>query len=98
MDEYKLLNGWGAKRKNHASKYDRIPNQFVEEIVLERKEDYLQFVPYDLQEPFTSKEFAKAIKCNTQLAGVTLNLLNYLEVVKRVGKQGNAFLYETVEG
>ena len=98
MDEYKLLNGWGEKRKNHVSKYDRIPNQFVEEITLECKEDYLQFIPYDLQEPFTSKEFAKATKCNTQLAGVTLNLLNYLEVVKRVGKQGNAFLYETVEG
>ncbi len=98
MDEYKLLNGWGEQKKNHASKYDRIPNRFVKEILLERKEDYLQFVPYDLPKPFTSKEFAKAAKCNSQLAGVTLNLLNYLEVVQRVGKRGNAFLYETVEG
>ncbi len=96
MDEYKILNGWGKQKKNNASKYDRIPNRFVKEILLERKEDYLQFVPYDLEEPFTSKEFAKAAKCSSQLAGVTLNLLNYLEVVQRVGKQGNAYLYETV--
>ena len=96
MDEYKILNGWGKQKKNNASKYDRIPNRFVEEICIERKEDYLQFIPYDLPEPFTVKEYAKAVKCNDKIAGVTLNLLNYMEVVKRVGKKGNAFLYETV--
>lgn len=96
MDEYKILNGWGKQKKNNASKYDRIPNRFVEEVCIERKEDYLQFIPYDLAEPFTSKEYAKAIKCNDKVAGVALNLLNYMEVVKRVGKKGNAFLYETV--
>ena len=98
MDEYKILNGWGKQKKNNASKYDRIPNRFVEEVCIERKEDYLQFIPYDLPEPFTSKEYAKAIKCNDRVAGVALNLLNHLEVVKRVGKKGNAFLYETVMG
>ena len=96
MDEYKLLNGWGKQKKNNASKYDRIPNRFVEEICIERKEDYLQFIPYDLPEPFTVKEYAKVTKCGEKVAGVALNLLNYMEIVKRVGKKGNAFLYETV--
>jgi hypothetical protein len=94
MEEYKLLNGWGKQRKNNASKYDRIPVRITKEILIERKEDYLQFIPYDLEEPFTAIEFAKAVKISKQLAGVTLNLLNYLEVVNRVGKKGNAFLYE----
>lgn len=97
MDEYKILNGWGKQKKNNASKYDRIPNRFVEEICIERKEDYLQFLPMSLPEQFTTKEFAKITKCGAQLAGVTLNLLNYLEVVKRVGKRGNAFLYEVID-
>ena len=97
MDEYKILNGWGKQRKNNASKYDRIPNRFVEEVCIERREDYLQFIPYDLPEPFTVKEYAKATKCGERVAGVALNLLNYLEIVKRVGKKGNAFLYETIE-
>lgn len=94
MDEYKLLNGWGRKKKNNASKYDRIPNRYVEEICIERPEDYMQFLPMDLPEPFTSKEYAKAAKCSTQIAGVSLNLLNYLNVVTRVGKRGHAYLYE----
>lgn len=97
MDEYKVLNGWGKQKKNNASKYDRIPNRFVEELCIERKEDYLQFLPMSLPEQFTTKEFAKITKCGAQLAGVTLNLLNYLEVVKRVGKRGNAFLYEVID-
>lgn len=97
IDEYKILNGWGKQKKNNASKYDRIPNRFVEEICIECKEDYLQFLPMSLPEQFTTKEFAKITKCGAQLAGVTLNLLNYLEVVKRVGKRGNAFLYEVVD-
>ena len=95
MDEYKILNGWGKQKKNNASKYDRVPNRFVEEICIERKEDYMQFIPYDLAEPFTTKEYAKAVKCSEKTAGVALNLLNHMEVVKRVGKKGNAFLYET---
>ena len=97
MDEYKILNGWGKQKKNNASKYDRIPNRFVEEICIECKEDYLQFLPMSLPEQFTTKEFAKITKCGAQLTGVTLNLLNYLEVVKRVGKRGNAFLYEVID-
>lgn len=94
MDEYKILNGWGKQKKNNASKYDRIPNRFVEEICIERKEDYLQFLPMSLPEQFTVKEYAKTVKCNEKLAGVVLNILNYMEVVERVGKRGNAFLYE----
>ena len=93
MDEYKILNGWGKQKKNNASKYDRIPNRFVEEVTIECREDYLQFIPYDLAEPFTVKEYAKAVKVNDRIAGVALNLLNYMEVVRRVGKKGNAFLY-----
>ncbi len=96
MEEYRLLNGWSRDKKKGSSRYDRIPTNLVEEVDITCLQDYMQFVPYDLEEPFTSKEFAKAAKCSSQLAGVTLNLLNYLEVVQRVGKQGNAYLYETV--
>lgn len=97
MDEYKILNGWGKQKKNNASKYDRIPNRFVEEISIERPEDYLQFLPMNLPEIFTSQEYAKATKCSKQIAGVALNLLNYLDVVSRVGKKGQAYLYKVNE-
>lgn len=95
MEEYKLLNGWGPQKKNHASKYDRIPIRVCEEVILDKKEDYMQLVPFDLEEEFTSKEFAKAAHIPQSQATVVLNILDHLEVVVRVGKRGNAYLYRT---
>jgi hypothetical protein len=93
MEEYKLLNGWGPQKKNHASKYDRIPVQICQEVILEKKEDYMQLVPYDLEEEFTSLEFAKVAHINRNLATVVLNILDHMEVVERMGKRKNAYLY-----
>ena len=59
--------------------------------------DYMQFVPYDLPEQFTTKDFGKAAHIPASLAQIVLNILHYLEIVKRVGKKGNAYLYEVEE-
>lgn len=95
MEEYKLLNGRGASRKNHASKFDRIPRSVRKEYIMERKEDYMQFVPYDMEENFTSLTFGKAAHIPRSLAQIVLNILDYMEVVERIGKEGNAYLYRT---
>lgn len=97
MEEYRLLNGWSHDRKKGSSRYDRIPLEIVDEIVLERPEDYMQFVPPQLIDPFTSKEFAKAAHIPVKLAQTVLNVLFEMEVVKRVGKNGNSYLYDVVE-
>lgn len=97
MEEYKLLNGWGKQKKNNASKHDRIPLSIDREILIERKEDYMQFIPYELEEPFTSKTFGKAAHIPKQLATVVLNILDYMEVVERIGKEGQAYLYKIKE-
>ena len=61
---------------------------------MEQPEDYMQFIPYDIEEQFTSKEFAKAAKIKVDTARLVLNILYYVGVVKRVGKKGNSFVYE----
>lgn len=94
MEEYKLLNGWGKNRKIRASRYDRIPTELVQELEMERPEDFLQFVPPELEGQFTTKDFAKAARISQTLAQVTLNILYHMEVVARVGKKGNLYLYE----
>lgn len=96
MEEYKLLNGWGEQKKNNASKFDRIPLRLVREYDVERVEDYLQFLPIDLPEQFTVKELAKKVKCTERQASVTMNILYEMEVVTRVGKKGNAYVYECI--
>ena len=50
VEEYKLLNGWDNSKKRGAWRYDRIPVGIREIVVLEQPEDYMQFVPYELEE------------------------------------------------
>lgn len=93
MEEYKLLNGWSRDKKRGSSRYDRIPTELVEEVDITRIEDYMQFVPYDLEEEFTSKEFAKAAHIPVKLAQTVLNILYDIGTVTRTGKKGRKYLY-----
>lgn len=93
VEEYRLLNGWSQDKKKGSTRYDRIPVSLVEEVDIERLEDYMQFVPYELEEPFTVKDFAKAAHIPSRLAQVVVNILYHVEVLQRVGKEGRAFLY-----
>lgn len=100
MEEYKLLDSekTGKRgRKRTGKKEDRIPIGIREIITIEQPEDYMQFVPYELEGAFTSKQFAKAGKISADTARIALNILYYMGTVKRVGKEGNAYLYEVCE-
>lgn len=93
IEEYRLLNGWSRDKKKGSERYDRIPVAFVEEVCIDRREDYMQFVPFEIAEPFTTKDFAKCAKIPVRLAGIVLLILTDLEIVERTGKQGNSYLY-----
>ncbi len=93
MEEYRLLNGWSKDRKKGSRRYDRIPVGLFDEITVEKREDYLQFLPEGLPDPFTSKDLAKTAKIPLKIAGNVLHILNYLDLVERDGKRGNAYLY-----
>ncbi len=97
MEEYRLLNGWSKDRKRGSSRYDRIPTEFVGEITIDCLQDYLQFLPYDLPLRFTTADYAKKVHITRALSQTALNVLHYVGVVKRVGKQGNNYLYEVCE-
>lgn len=96
MEEYKLLNGWSRDRKRGASRFDRIPVSIESEVELSCPQDYMQLVPFELEEPFTSAQFAKAAHIRKETAGLVCHVLNELAVVERTGKKGNAYLYVTV--
>lgn len=93
MEEYKLLNGWNYTRKRGATRYDRVPLGVRRIVELDRPEDYMQFVPIELGDEFTVKDFAKAARVHEDTARLSLNILNYLEIVRRIGKKGNAYVY-----
>ena len=96
MEEYRLLNGWSKDKKKGSSRYDGIPIQITREVRFESPSDYQILIPDSLEDEFTCAEFAKAVKINNRQANLVLNILFYLNVVKRTGKRGRAFVYEKV--
>ncbi len=96
MEEYRLLNGWSQDKKKGSTRYDRIPVRITKEVRLENVVDYQMLVPDSLDGEFTCTDFAKAVKINTRQANVVLNVLFYMDAVKRTGKRGRAFVYEKV--
>ena len=97
MEEYRLLNGWSKNKKKGSQRYDRIPTEFVEEICIDCVKDYMQLIPYELPEPFLVKDFAKAAKIPEKLARTVLLIFTDLGLVSRIGKKGNAYLYQVNE-
>lgn len=97
MDEYRLLNGWSKDRKRGSSRYDRMPLSLFQEVRIDRTEDFLQLVPYELEEPFTVREFAQAAGIHRDLSGSVLPLLTYMQLLARAGKRGREYLYEVNE-
>lgn len=97
MEEYRLLNGWSRDRKKGSDRYDRIPLKFVKEVCIDCREDYMQFIPYEIPGRFTAKDFAACAKIPVRLAQTALLILTDLAVVKRVGKAGRSILYEICE-
>ena len=94
MEEYRLLNGWSNNKKKGSSRYDRIPKKINKELNFTCPKDYMQLMPMELPDIFTVKEFSKYVKITDRQAGLVLNILFYLDVVQRVDKKGNAYLYK----
>lgn len=92
-EEYRLLNGYGAQKKNRAEKYDRIPESMQQEWVLNQPSDFAVFLPENLPDQFDSAVFALHAHIPRSVGQVALNILTELQVVERIGKRGNAHLY-----
>lgn len=93
VEETKLLDGWSRDKKKGATKYDRVPIELVDEMLFERVEDYRMMIPPELSE-FTTREYAKSAKIPLGQAQTALNIFHYLDLVERIGKKGNSYIYE----
>lgn len=93
MEETKILDGWSYDKKRGATKYDRIPTALQGEELFARGDDWGRLVEADWGE-FTTKEYQKKTKIPLGQAQKALNILYYLEVVERIGKKGNAYIYK----
>ena len=92
--EKRLDDGKGSWRRKGVSIADRVLAAYNSSVVLSRRSDYNQFVPFKKGESFTTEGLAKKAKINVSLARKTLYVLAKLGIVEKTGRQGNAFIYE----
>ena len=94
MEEYKLLNGWSRDRKKGACRMERIPTALAGEMTLRSPADFAALLPASLPEPFSTADVAKALRISRKRAGRIVNVLYSINSIIRIGKSGNAFLYQ----
>lgn len=96
VEETRFLNGWSKDKKRGSVRNDGLPVNIYDEINFDLNNGYRQFLPDTLPLQFTSKDLKVHAKINQNLANVTLNILYHVGIVDRIGKDGNAYLYEIV--
>jgi hypothetical protein len=94
--ERRIDDGGGSWRRKGIRIDDKILAAWRQAIPLEGIRDYYQFIPFDKKTAFTTRDLAKTGKINASLARKCLYVLTKLELVKRVGKQGNSIVYKKI--
>lgn len=95
MDEIRLEK---EKRRYHSKGFERenqIPKKIIDLYDISTPKDWLNILNlYDLPDNFDSKIFSKKCHLTLRKGTTALNVLNYLEVVERIGKKGNSYIYK----
>ena len=92
--EKRISDGSGSWWRKGVRVADRFLETWHSSVVLSRRSDYCNFIPFKKNESFTAREFAKNAGINARLAGKTLYVLTKIGLVEKTGKQGNTFIYK----
>ena len=95
-DEFRVYKGDKSSRKPFSKPIstERIPTDLIDIVSINGISDLSVFLPSDLPECFNSATFAKKKGISRSLAQIMLNVLTDTGVIKRIGKIGNAYIYE----
>ncbi len=94
LEEYRQLNGWSRDKKHGATRSERIPVGFGDEIDIYDKSDYIKLVPENLPSVFYAEDFGKNAHISRSCAQTALNILNFTETVERIGRDKKGFAYK----
>lgn len=97
LEETRILDGYSKDLKKGSSKLNKYPLDLFNEVDIYNLCDYRLFIPGDLPSHFTSKDYAKLAKITKSDAQIALNVLTYLDIVNRVGKDGKSYIYQVNE-
>lgn len=94
LEEYRMQKKEKSGRKNKFSRYERIPMKIVEKLLINNSHDFHQLIPQNLSKNYTVQDFIEVSGLSIPEARITLHILNYLRVIRRIGKQRNAIIYQ----
>ncbi len=95
VDDYKLLDGYGEDKKKKATRYERLPTELLDIRTISTREMFVEYFSLaDLPSPFSSADFSKKTRLRRRSLWAALRVLLEMNVIRIVGKKGNAVLYE----
>lgn len=96
VNEYRLQDGVRSRDgKRGSHRLERMPYEMEEGFLLEMQEDYLALLGDLLMEPFTSKDFGKALKLRGMAVGQSLKTMERAGAIVRTGTGKNrSYIYE----
>ena len=95
-EEYRIPSDEGKYRRKGFERIDTVPISILKEIELHCANDYMQFIPYGLDE-FTVLEFAKEAGISKYVAQYVIHILYHVGMITRIGKKANAYVYKVLD-
>lgn len=95
--EVRCADGRGSWRRRGVSILDHRLVSVVSSDKFLNPEDFIRFLPKELEKQFTSKQLAKKLKVSLRLARRITYSLRHMGILKIAGKNRQSFLYEVFE-
>lgn len=91
-EEYRKVCSRKQSRKGFM-RLERMPTRLVDEIYIDCPTGFAAFFPNNLNEPYTCAEYAAKSGVDQNTARLMLYTFTKANIVSRMGKRGNAYLY-----
>jgi hypothetical protein len=96
-EEIRVNNGKGSWKRKGWSSIDRRLVDIVDRELFSSPTDFLRLIPDTIEEPFTTKTLAESLMSPRRVIQKMAYCLRKMEVLKIVGKDGNAHQYVKVQ-
>ncbi len=93
IQEYRMLDGWSRNKKRGSHRYEQIPTDIFEGILLSDKDSFAAYIPDSCMKDFTTAQFRKEAGINEYTARAVMKVLMKAGVIEKTGKKGNTILY-----
>ena len=94
VQDFRLLNGWSSDRKKGSNRYERIPLSLLDEFEFTTPTDFYRFIPQDLPEHFTVKQFSSLTKLRGRDAYSAVRALAALGVITPAEPIGRSMAWQ----